>query len=101
MLGYNILQWLCGKLEWEDTDDTEYTHFQKNGFTSNIPVLMLQCFPASEPPAVLSQYLQHVASLGFETTPDYAYCRKLLRQGTKILVVWMMESLCLETVHLQ
>jgi hypothetical protein len=44
---------------------------------------MLQCFPDSESPAVLSQYLQHVASLGFETTPDYAYCRKLLMQGTE------------------
>jgi vaccinia related kinase len=81
MLGYNMLQWLCGKLPWEDTNNPEYIHFQKNGFMSNIPVLMLRCFPDSEPPAVLSQYLQHVASLGFETMPDYAYCRTLLRQG--------------------
>jgi hypothetical protein len=44
---------------------------------------MLRCFPNSEPPAVLSQYLQHVASLGFETAPDYAYCRELLRQGVE------------------
>jgi vaccinia related kinase len=83
MLGYNMLQWLCGKLPWEGTDDPEYIHFKKNGFMSNIPLLMLRCFPDSEPPAVLSQYLQHVASLGFETTPDYAYCRKLLMQGIK------------------
>jgi hypothetical protein len=48
---------------------------------SNIPLLMLRCFPDSEPPAVLSQYLQHVASLGFETAPGYAYCRKLLMEG--------------------
>ncbi|PNF16481.1 Serine/threonine-protein kinase VRK1 [Cryptotermes secundus] len=81
MLGYNMLQWLCGKLPWEDTDDPEYINFQKNGFMSNISLLMLRCFPGSEPPAVLSQYLQHVASLGFETAPDYAYCRKLLMQG--------------------
>ncbi|PNF16722.1 hypothetical protein B7P43_G00858 [Cryptotermes secundus] len=81
MLGYNMLQWLCGKLPWEDTDDPECIHFQKTGFMCNIPLLVLRCFPDSEPPAVLSQYLQHVASLGFETAPDYAYCRKLLRQG--------------------
>jgi hypothetical protein len=31
--------------------------------------------------AVLSQYLKYVASLGFETKPDYIYCRNLLRQG--------------------
>jgi hypothetical protein len=31
--------------------------------------------------AVLSQYLKYVSSLGFETKPDYAFCRNLLRQG--------------------
>jgi hypothetical protein len=33
--------------------------------------------------AVLSQYLKYVASLGFETKPDYTYCRNLLRQGVE------------------
>jgi hypothetical protein len=81
MLGYNMLQWLCGKLPWEDTGDPEYIHFKKNGFMSNIPLFMLRCFPDLEAPAVLSQYFQHVASLDFDTAPDYAYCTKLLRQG--------------------
>jgi hypothetical protein len=31
--------------------------------------------------AVLSQYLKYVSSLGFETKPDYTFCRDLLRQG--------------------
>lgn len=48
---------------------------------SSIPLLMFWGFPNSEPPAVLSQYLQHVARLGFETILGYTYCRKLLRQG--------------------
>jgi hypothetical protein len=42
---------------------------------------MLRCFPDSEPPAVLSQYFEHVASLGFKTTPNYDHCRELLKQG--------------------
>jgi vaccinia related kinase len=81
MLGYNMLQWLCGKLLWEDTDDPEYIFFKKKGFISNIHLLMLQYFPNSEPLAVLSQYIQHVACLGFERMPGYAYCRQLLKQG--------------------
>jgi vaccinia related kinase len=80
-LGYNMLQWLCGKLPWEDSDDPECIYFQKKGFMSCIPLLMLRSFLDSEPPAVLSQYFEHVASLGFETTPNYDYCRELLRQG--------------------
>jgi vaccinia related kinase len=82
-LGYNMLQWLCGKLPWENTDDPEYIHFQKERFMSNIPLLMLRCFFDSEPPAVLSQYLEYVASLGFETEPCYDSCRNLLRQGAE------------------
>ncbi|XP_069674134.1 serine/threonine-protein kinase VRK1-like isoform X2 [Periplaneta americana] len=84
ILGYNILQWLCGKLPWEDSvADPEYVHVQKKSFMSNIPLLMRRCFPDAEPPAVLNQYLRYVASLGFETKPDYAYCRSLLRQGVE------------------
>ncbi|PNF39204.1 hypothetical protein B7P43_G01303 [Cryptotermes secundus] len=84
ILGYNILQWLCGKLPWEDNvADPEYIHTQKKSFMSNIPLLMRRCFPNSEPPAVLSQYLKYVASLGFETKPDYTYCKNLLRQGVE------------------
>jgi vaccinia related kinase len=80
-LGYNMLQWLSGRLPWEGEDDPEYVYFQKKGLMSCIPLLMLRCFPNSEPSAVLKQYLEHVATLGFKTTPNYAYCRKILRQG--------------------
>jgi vaccinia related kinase len=51
ILGYNMLQWLCGKLPWEDNiTDPEYIHAQKKSFMSNIPLLMRRCFPNSEPP---------------------------------------------------
>jgi hypothetical protein len=51
ILGYNMLQWLCGKLPWEDNvADPEYIHTQKKSFMSNIPLLMRRCFPNSEPP---------------------------------------------------
>lgn len=31
--------------------------------------------------AVISKYLKYVASLEFDTKPDYTYCRKLLQKG--------------------
>jgi vaccinia related kinase len=81
-LGYNMLRWLCGKLPWEDnTDDPEYIRSQKESFMSNIPLLMRQCFPNSEPPAALGEYLKYVASLDFKTDPCYGHCKYLLRKG--------------------
>jgi hypothetical protein len=32
---------------------------------------------------VLEKFLKYVISLGFETKPDYEYCRKLFRQGLR------------------
>jgi vaccinia related kinase len=81
-LGYNMLRWLCGKLPWEDnTDDPEYILSQKESFMSNIPLLMRRCFPNSEPPTALTEYLKYVASLDFKTAPCYDHCMYLLRKG--------------------
>lgn len=33
--------------------------------------------------AVLNHFLKYVASLNFETEPDYNYCKTLLRQGIR------------------
>jgi hypothetical protein len=70
-------------LPWEDKKDPEYVNSQKNSFMSNIPLLLHQCFPNSQPPPVLNQYLKYVASLNFQTKPSYAYCRNLLKQGVE------------------
>ena len=51
ILGYNLLQWLCGRLPWEDKlSDTEYVAAQKNKYMSNIPLLIKQCFSTKSPP---------------------------------------------------
>jgi len=57
VLGYNMLQWLCGKLPWEDNiADPEYVHVQKKSFMSNIPLLMRRCFSNSDPPGEIRQF---------------------------------------------
>jgi vaccinia related kinase len=82
-LGYNMLQWLCGELPWQEIDDPECNRIQKNNLMSNIPLFMRQCFNNSEPPAMLMKYFKYVASLNFQTRPSYAYCRNLLKQGVE------------------
>ncbi|XP_046401282.1 serine/threonine-protein kinase VRK1-like isoform X2 [Ischnura elegans] len=84
ILGYNMLQWLCSELPWESSlSDMEYVHMQKKSFMSNIPSLMRRCFPSTGHPEVIEKYLRYVASLGFETQPDYAYCRSLFKHGAR------------------
>lgn len=51
ILGYNMLQWLCTRLPWEDKlTDQEYVASQKNKYMSDLPQLMKKCFPGSSPP---------------------------------------------------
>jgi vaccinia related kinase len=82
-LGYNMLEWLCGELPWQEIDDPELSHHQKKTFMSNIPVLMRQCFKNSEPPAMFIQYFKYVESLNFSSKPNYTYCRSLLKQAVR------------------
>lgn len=56
-LGYNIIQWLCGKLPWEkDNDETnlsmdpEEVHRQKDMLLSDLPLLLDKCFPHKKKP---------------------------------------------------
>jgi vaccinia related kinase len=80
-LGYNMLQWLCGTLPWQDKQVSQYNYYQKKNFMFNMKLLIRRCFPTSEPPGMLIQYLEYVANLDFETEPNYAYCRNLLKQA--------------------
>jgi len=84
ILGYNLLQWLCSRLPWEDKlTDTDYVAAQKNRYMSDIPSLMKQCFQKTSPPAVMKRFMEMVAKLKFEEKPDYDKFRTLLKQGLK------------------
>lgn len=56
-LGYNILQWLCGKLPWEQesggmkpSSNPEEIHAHKEALLSDIPLFMRECFPEKKRP---------------------------------------------------
>lgn len=84
ILGYNMLQWMCGRLPWESNlTDPEYVASQKNKYMSDIPLLINACFPAKNAPAVMGKFLEMVAQLKFDEKPNYDKFRQLLRQGLK------------------
>lgn len=81
ILGYNLAQWLCAKLPWEDNlTDCDYVAKHKRWYMDNVDKLMDKCFPDGSPPG-LQEFLAYVASLTFDEKPDYEKCRNILRQG--------------------
>ncbi|XP_018020116.1 serine/threonine-protein kinase VRK1 isoform X2 [Hyalella azteca] len=81
ILGYNMTQWLCSRLPWEDNlTDCDYVAKSKRWYMDNVDKLMDKCFPDGVPPG-LFEYLSYVASLTFDELPDYEKCRDILRAG--------------------
>lgn len=82
ILGYNLVQWLTGKLPWEDDlSDPEAVAESKKRAMSNIGQFLKSVFAPNNPPEALYHYLQYVSHLGFETKPDYKYCKRLFSQA--------------------
>jgi len=91
ILGYCLVQWLCGRLPWEDKlTDKNYVADQKCKFMKDIPGFMKRCFPAGGAvattskgkggakttsvegvPAEIQRYLQLVDELEYTEEPDY------------------------------
>lgn len=83
ILGYNMTQWLCSRLPWEDKlQDCNYVANQKRGYMEKLDTFMSQCFPETQPPG-LKEYLEYVVNLAFDEKPDYEKCRNILREGLK------------------
>ena len=86
ILAYCLLQWLCGKLPWEDKlTDPVYVQTQKNKCMDDIPGFMKKCFPSGEKPAEIECLLQYINTLDYEEAPKYEQCKKILRDGLKKL----------------
>lgn len=84
ILGYCLLQWLCGVLPWEDKlTDPNYVRDSKIKYMKDIPSLMKKCFPAGNVPEELSKYLVMVKELQYEEEPDYGKLRDLFKGGLK------------------
>ncbi|XP_042238964.1 serine/threonine-protein kinase VRK1-like isoform X1 [Homarus americanus] len=83
ILGYNMTQWLCSCLPWEDNlQDRNYVFKKKRDFMDDVSSFISHCFPDTEPPG-LKEYLEYVINLAFDEQPDYEKCRNILRAGLK------------------
>ncbi|XP_022330674.2 serine/threonine-protein kinase VRK1-like [Crassostrea virginica] len=86
ILGFCMLQWLCGKLPWEDKLlDKNYVADSKFKYMKNIPSLMKACFPSGDSQDEILKFLTLVSKLGYEDKPDYNKYKALFRDGLKRL----------------
>ena len=84
IMGYCLLQWLCGRLPWEDNlMDKTYVAQSKFKYMKDIKSLMKACFKSSNPPDEIEKYFDIVAKMKYEQAPDYDRIKKLLQQGLK------------------
>ncbi|XP_068624435.1 uncharacterized protein [Battus philenor] len=81
-LGYNILDWLTGRLPWKTKEvlaAPDLVHALKKNFMSDIKFLLKTCFKTEFYPQFIEKYLQYITSLDYMERPDYDFCRSLFR----------------------
>lgn len=54
ILGYNLVQWLSGKLPWEGNTDPEQVKAAKTQAMNNITAFLNNCFKPDHPPGKIS-----------------------------------------------
>jgi vaccinia related kinase len=93
ILGYNMLEWLFGKLPWSRTETPEHVHKQKCTFMSSVGLKKI--YPGDVPGfEMVEKYLKYVATLGFSEKPNYNHCREILKRGlpNKLSGLFLEES---------
>lgn len=76
ILGYNIIQWLCGKLPWENNlKDISYVQKAKEKAIDNTQKFLNDCF--NDVPMPVSQFMTLLAQLKFNDTPNYVKFREI------------------------
>ncbi|XP_051867202.1 serine/threonine-protein kinase VRK1-like [Pristis pectinata] len=79
ILGYCMLQWLCGKLPWEqDLKDPVAVQKAKVKFMENLPTSVHQCFPSRCESREIVNYLSYVSTLKYEERPQYQKLHNIL-----------------------
>ena len=81
ILGYNIIQWLCGSLPWEkNLKDPSAVQKQKEQVFLDIQKFLKQCF-TDNVPRPITEYMKLLSTLKYNDTPNYAKFRKILVDG--------------------
>ncbi|CAG5131413.1 unnamed protein product, partial [Candidula unifasciata] len=86
ILGYCMLQWLCGKLPWENRlSDPNYVAKSKESFMDSLSAQLTKCLPDSPPHSdCMQKYFQLVNKLQYHSTPNYDRIREIFKHGLTI-----------------
>ncbi|KAJ8290274.1 hypothetical protein GJAV_G00010790 [Gymnothorax javanicus] len=88
ILGYCMLQWLYGRLPWEDTlQDPIYVRDSKVKFRENISGFISKCFPSENKAEEMVKFMEEVKSLGYSDKPAYQKLRNILEAGLRSIGV--------------
>ncbi|XP_019204701.1 serine/threonine-protein kinase VRK1 [Oreochromis niloticus] len=94
ILSYCMVQWLCGRLPWEDKlQDPLYVRdskircltFSPAGVKKNITEFMAKCFSSQDKPDEIQRFMEEVKSLGYTAKPPYDKLRSILQAGLKTI----------------
>ncbi|XP_034419575.1 serine/threonine-protein kinase VRK1 isoform X3 [Cyclopterus lumpus] len=86
ILCYCMVQWLCGRLPWEDKlQDPLYVRDSKIRSQENISEFMTKCFSSQDKPAEIQSFMEEVTSLGYEDKPPYEKLRSILQAGLEAI----------------
>lgn len=84
ILSYCMVQWLCGRLPWEDQlQDPLYVRDSKIRSRENISEFLDKCFSQQDKPDELQQFMEEVKTLGYQDKPPYERLRAILQGGLK------------------
>ncbi|XP_059209913.1 serine/threonine-protein kinase VRK1 isoform X2 [Centropristis striata] len=86
ILCYCMVQWLCGRLPWEDKlQDPVYVRDSKIRSQDDISEFMNKCFSSQDKPDEIQKFMEEVKSLGYQDKPPYEKLRSVLQAGLKAL----------------
>lgn len=84
ILVYNLLQWLVGRLPWEDfITDNNKLQKEKEKCMSNVVKFLALLFGDKKCPSGIAKLVHYVNKLGFEEEPDYVKCKQFLMDDLK------------------
>lgn len=84
ILSYCMVQWLCGRLPWEDRlNDPLYVRDSKIRSRENISEFLEKCFPTQDKPDEIQQFMEEVKALGYQDKPPYERLRSILQAGLR------------------
>uniref|UniRef100_G3PIA5 non-specific serine/threonine protein kinase n=1 Tax=Gasterosteus aculeatus aculeatus TaxID=481459 RepID=G3PIA5_GASAC len=85
ILVYCMIQWLCGRLPWEDKlQDPLYVRDAKIS-QENISEFLTKCFSSQDKPAEIQRFMEEVTSLGYRDRPAYDKLRSILQAGLEAI----------------